>query len=68
MISRARLQSAKFRADHAVTHEQALQNAIVVLREWSEEKAETSAVLAAIAELMATKPSPKPPQKQKLSS
>ncbi len=50
-----------------MTREEALQNAIAALRDWSDGKTETSAVLAAIAELMATRPSPKPPQNQNLS-
>ncbi|MBP1290321.1 hypothetical protein AB7M56_000272 [Bradyrhizobium elkanii] len=48
-----------------MTREEALKNAIAALRGWSEGKIETSAVLAAIAELMATGP---PPRKQKLYS
>ena len=36
-----------------MTREEALENAIASLKEWSEGKAETSVVLAAIAELMA---------------
>ncbi|MCP1975502.1 hypothetical protein AB7M56_000229 [Bradyrhizobium elkanii] len=39
--------------DRSMTREEALENAIASLKEWSEGKAETSVVLAAIAELMA---------------
>lgn len=45
--------------DHLVTHEEALENAIAALRQRSEGKIETGAILAAIAELVATSPPPK---------
>ncbi len=51
-----------------MTRDEALKNAIEALKEWSEGKAHTSVVLAAIAELMATRPPPRPPSKPELSS
>lgn len=47
-----------------MTREETLENAIKALRQWSEGEAATGVVIAAVTELLNTKP---PPRRQKLS-